>query len=221
MPLLKLEDTYLHKGKRRALIKELQLKGIQDKHVLDAIARLPRHFFFDSALVNHAYEDKAFPIGEGQTISQPYTVAFQTSLLGPVEGKKVLEIGTGSGYQASILHLVGADVYSIEYQPRLFEGTQKFLQRLGIKDMHLFQGDGSLGLAAYAPFDRILVTAGAPIVPDALVEQLRSGGILVIPVGDRKRQKMLQITKHADGSIEEIAHDHFAFVPLLGKEGWQ
>jgi protein-L-isoaspartate(D-aspartate) O-methyltransferase len=137
MPLLKLEDTYLHKGKRKVLLALLREKGIKSERVLHAINTLPRHFFFDSALISHAYEDKAFPIGEGQTISQPYTVAFQTELLDVKEGDKILEIGTGSGYQGSILHLLGADVYSIEYQRKLYEGTKRFLKRLGI-EFHLF-----------------------------------------------------------------------------------
>jgi protein-L-isoaspartate(D-aspartate) O-methyltransferase len=221
MPLLKLEDTYLHKGKRKALVREIKQKGISDERVLEAINTLPRHFFFDSALVSHAYEDKAFPIGEGQTISQPYTVAFQTQLLDVKPGQKILEIGTGSGYQASILHLMGAEVYTIEYQKKLFEGTRKFLNRLGITDMKLFYGDGSQGLASHAPFDRILVTAGAPVVPDALIDQLVPGGILVIPVGDRSRQKMLKITKQKGGKYTSEEYDYFAFVPLLGKDGWR
>ncbi|NVJ85540.1 MAG: protein-L-isoaspartate(D-aspartate) O-methyltransferase [Algoriphagus sp.] len=221
MPLLKLEDTYLHKGKRKALVAELRQKGIRDEKVLHAINTLPRHFFFDSALVSHAYEDKAFPIGEGQTISQPYTVAFQTELLEIKPGDKVLEIGTGSGYQATILHLLGAEVYTIEYQQKLFEGTRKFLSRMGINDMKLFYGDGSQGLPNYAPYDKILVTAGAPVVPDSLIQQLKTGGILVIPVGDRKQQKMLKITKKRNGTYSTEEFDYFAFVPLLGKDGWR
>lgn len=220
MPLLKLEDTYLHKGKRKALVAELKSKGIHSQKVLDAINTLPRHFFFDSALISHAYEDKAFPIGEGQTISQPYTVAFQTQLLDIHPGDKVLEIGTGSGYQGSILHLLGAEVYTIEYQKKLFEGTSKFLKRLGI-EMNLFYGDGTGGLPTHAPYDKILVTAGAPIIPEALIQQLKTGGVLVIPVGDRKRQSMVKITKKAGGKLEREEYDNFAFVPLLGKDGWK
>ena len=218
--MLKLEDTYLHKGKRRALVQEIKSKGIKSERVLEAINILPRHFFFDSALISHAYEDKAFPIGEGQTISQPYTVAFQTELLDIKPGDKVLEIGTGSGYQASILHLLGAEVYTIEYQKKLFEKTQKFLARLGIQ-MNLFYGDGTGGLPQHAPFDKIIVTAGAPIVPEALIQQLRTGGILVIPVGDRRRQAMVKITKKSDKDIQREEFEGFAFVPLLGKDGWR
>ena len=198
--MLKLEDTYLHKGKRRALVAELRKKGIQSERVLEAINALPRHFFFDTALISHAYEDKAFPIGEGQTISQPYTVAFQTELLDVKPGDKILEIGTGSGYQGSILHLLGAQVYTIEYQKKLFEHTSRFLQRLGIQ-LHLFYGDGTGGLPAHAPYDKIIVTAGAPVVPDALIQQLKVGGILVIPVGDRQRQTMVKITKKTSKEI--------------------
>ena len=218
--MLKLEDTYLHKGKRKALVALLREKGIKSESVLNAINQLPRHFFFDSALISHAYEDKAFPIGEGQTISQPYTVAFQTELLNIKPGDKVLEIGTGSGYQGTILHLLGAEVFTIEYQKKLYEGTKRFLGRLGI-EMHLFYGDGSEGLAAHAPYDKILVTAGAPIVPNSLLKQLKIGGVLVIPVGDRKRQMMLRLTKKSEKQVIREEFNGFAFVPLLGKDGWR
>lgn len=218
--MLKLEDTYLHKGKRRALVQEIKSKGIKSERVMEAINTLPRHFFFDSALISHAYEDKAFPIGEGQTISQPYTVAFQTELLDIKPGDKVLEIGTGSGYQACILHLLGAEVFTIEYQKKLFEKTQKFLTRLGIQ-MKLFYGDGTGGLPQHAPFDKIIVTAGAPVVPEALIQQLKIGGILVIPVGDRRRQAMVKITKKSKSEIHREEFEGFAFVPLLGKDGWR
>ena len=217
--MLKLEDTYLHKGKRKALVAELRKKGIQNEAVLEAINTLPRHFFFDTALISHAYEDKAFPIGEGQTISQPYTVAFQSSLLEVAPGDKILEIGTGSGYQACILHLLGAKVISIEYQKKLFEHTSRFLKRLGIQ-LQLFFGDGTGGVPAYAPYDKIIVTAGAPVVPEALVQQLKIGGILVIPVGDRSKQAMVKITKKSATEIQREEFEGFAFVPLLGKEGW-
>ncbi|WP_209330796.1 protein-L-isoaspartate(D-aspartate) O-methyltransferase [Lunatimonas salinarum] len=218
--MLKLEDSYIHKGKRRVLIETLRKKGIADERVLTAMDALPRHFFFDSALVNHAYEDKAFPIGEGQTISQPYTVAFQTSLLNINIGDKVLEIGTGSGYQAGILHLMGARVYSIEYNAKLYEHTKKFLPKLGIRIKH-FHGDGSLGLGVHAPFDKILVTAGAPVVPSSLLHQLNIDGILVIPVGDRENQQMLRLTKKTEKNILQESFDSFSFVPLLGDKGWK
>jgi protein-L-isoaspartate(D-aspartate) O-methyltransferase len=217
--MLKLEDTYLHKGKRKALVAELRKKGIQNEAVLTAINTLPRHFFFDTALISHAYEDKAFPIGEGQTISQPYTVAFQSTLLEVNPGDKILEIGTGSGYQACILHLLGAEVFSIEYQKKLFEHTSRFLQRLGIQ-LQLFFGDGTGGIPAHAPYDKIIVTAGAPVVPEALIQQLKIGGILVIPVGDRSKQAMVKITKKSATEIQREEFEGFAFVPLLGKEGW-
>lgn len=218
--MLKLEDTYLHKGKRKALVRLLREKGIQSERVLDAIYQLPRHFFFDSALISHAYEDKAFPIGEGQTISQPYTVAFQTELLDIKSGDKVLEIGTGSGYQGTILRLLGAEVFTIEYQKKLYEGTKRFLARIGV-ELHLFFGDGSQGLPEHAPYDKILVTAGAPVIPNALIKQLKIGGILVIPVGDRSTQKMLKLTKKSATQVEKEEFDNFAFVPLLGKDGWK
>lgn len=218
--MLKLEDTYLHKGKRKALVAELRKKGIQNEQVLEAINTLPRHFFFDTALISHAYEDKAFPIGEGQTISQPYTVAFQSSLLAVKPGDKILEIGTGSGYQASILHLLGAQVVSIEYQQKLFDHTSRFLERLGIQ-LQLFYGDGTGGVPTLAPYDKIIVTAGAPVVPEALIQQLKIGGILVIPVGDRSKQAMVKITKTSATEIQKEEFEGFAFVPLLGKEGWE
>lgn len=218
--MLKLEDSYIHKGQRKSLIDLLKRKGITHSGVLEAMNTLPRHFFFDSALASHAYEDKAFPIGEGQTISQPYTVAFQTSLLDVSSGDKVLEIGTGSGYQAGILYLMGAQVHSIEYNQQLFEKTKKFLPKLGIRIRH-YCGDGSLGLPEKAPFDKIIVTAGAPVVPKALLQQLVIGGKLVIPVGDRDTQKMLCLTKKSDKHIIQESFDNFSFVPLLGEGGWK
>lgn len=218
--MLKLEDTYRHKGQRNALIKLLEKKGIKDTNVLQAINTLPRHFFFDTALDSHAYEDKAFPIGEGQTISQPYTVAFQSELLDVKPGDKILEIGTGSGYQAAILYLLGGEVHSIEYQKKLFDKTKSFLSRLGIS-IHFYFGDGSQGIPDRAPFDKIIVTAGAPIIPTSLLKQLKVGGILVIPVGDRKTQKMMKLTKVTEKKIIQEEHDNFAFVPLLGEEGWK
>lgn len=217
--MIKLEDSYKHKGQRKALVKLLKEKGIKSDLVLEAINKLPRHFFFDSALESHAYEDKAFPIGEGQTISQPYTVAFQTELLDIKPGEKVLEIGTGSGYQGTILYLLGAEVHTIEYQPKLYERTKKFLGKLGIS-LNFYFGDGSQGIPKQAPFDKIIVTAGAPIVPNSLLNQLKVGGILVIPVGDKKTQKMLKLTKQSPSKILKQEFNNFAFVPLLGKEGW-
>ncbi|HSJ66485.1 MAG TPA: protein-L-isoaspartate(D-aspartate) O-methyltransferase [Anditalea sp.] len=218
--MLKLEDSYRHKGQRRELVNVIRKKGIKDEAVLNAINTIPRHFFFDSALHSHSYEDKAFPIGEGQTISQPYTVAFQTELLEVKRGDKILEIGTGSGYQAAVLYLLEAEVHTIEYQPKLFERTKKFLPRLGVK-VKFYQGDGSKGLPAKAPFDKIIVTAGAPVVPNELLKQLKIGGVLVIPVGDRNTQKMMKLTKVTESKILQEEYDNFAFVPLLGSGGWK
>ncbi|MEQ9102436.1 MAG: protein-L-isoaspartate(D-aspartate) O-methyltransferase [Imperialibacter sp.] len=214
-----MEDSYRHKGLRRGLVNTLIEKGIKSKMVLDAIGKVPRHFFFDNAFVEHAYQDKAFPIGEDQTISQPYTVAFQTQLTEAGSGSKILEIGTGSGYQCCILLELGAEVYTIEYNKVLYERTRKFLPAMGYK-AHFFQGDGSKGMPNFAPFDAILVTAGAPTIPTALVEQLKPGGRLVIPVGDDKSQKMIRITKKEGNKLVKETFDNFSFVPLLGEHGW-
>lgn len=212
------EDNYRHRGMRNKLVKKLAEKGIKNERVLAAINKVPRHVFFESSLLEHAYQDKAFPIGEGQTISQPYTVAFQTEKLKIKPGDKILEIGTGSGYQACVLLEMGARVYTIEYNRVLFERTRDFLPQLGYKP-YFFHGDGSKGLPAKAPFDKIIVTAGAPVVPQSLLEQLSEGGILVIPVGNREKQSMLRIRK-VNGKLQTEEYDNFAFVPLLGKEGW-
>lgn len=215
-----MEDSYRHKGMRRTLVKTLKEKGIEDQNVLKAIGNVPRHFFFEKAFIDHAYQDKAFPIGEGQTISQPYTVAFQTELLQLKPGDTVLEVGTGSGYQACVLLEMGAKVFTIEYNKILFERTQDFLPKMGYRPRFFF-GDGSKGLPAFAPFDKIIVTAGAPIVPKSLIEQLREEGMLVIPVGDNKSQQMIRITKKEDNKLIKEEFDHFSFVPLLGKHGWK
>ncbi len=214
-----MEDNYKLRGLRNKLVKKLTEKGIKDERVLAAIGKVPRHVFFENALIDHAYQDKAFPIGEGQTISQPYTVAFQSEKLEIRPGDKVLEIGTGSGYQACILVEMGAKVYTIEYNRRLYEATRAFLPQLGYKPQ-FFYGDGSKGLPSKAPFDKIIVTAGAPIVPAALTDQLTEGGILVIPVGDREKQVMIQIRK-TQGKLIKKQFDNFAFVPLLGEQGWK
>ncbi len=212
------EDNYKQRGLRNKLVKLLRLKGISDEKVLAAIAKVPRHVFFDDALLSHAYEDKAFPIGEGQTISQPYTVAFQTEKLEIQAGDKVLEIGTGSGYQACVLLELGAKVFTIEYNLRLFDKTKDTLPKLGYNPF-FFQGDGSKGLSSKAPFNKIIVTAGAPAVPQALTDQLAENGILIIPVGNRESQKMIRIRKR-NGKLTQEQFDAFAFVPLLGQEGW-
>ncbi|MDA9906313.1 protein-L-isoaspartate(D-aspartate) O-methyltransferase [Cyclobacteriaceae bacterium] len=214
-----LEDSYKAKGLRRQLVKEIEGKGIKSATVLSAIGKMPRHVFFDSIFLEHAYEDKAFPIGEKQTISQPYTVAFQTELLNVSKGDKILEIGTGSGYQAAILLELGAEVFTIEYNQKLFQKTMNFLPKLGYNP-HFFQGDGSLGLPKHAPYDSIVVTAGAPNVPDTLIKQLKIGGVLVIPVGDQKQQKMIAIKKLSQNKASKKEFSHFSFVPLLGKDGW-
>lgn len=213
------EDNYRQRGLRNKLVKVLRLKGISDEKVLAAIGKVPRHVFFDDALLIHAYEDKAFPIGEGQTISQPFTVAYQTEKLEVQPRSRVLEVGTGSGYQACVLLELGATVYTIEYNQRLYQRTKETLPQLGYRP-HFFCGDGSLGIPARAPFDRIIVTAGAPVVPQALVSQLADAGVMIIPVGSRQAQKMLRIKKHR-GKLSHEEFDAFAFVPLLGREGWQ
>lgn len=213
------EDNYKQRGLRAKLVRKLRQKGIHDEEVLAAIGKVPRHVFFDNALLSHAYEDKAFPIGEGQTISQPYTVAVQTELLGVKSGDKVLEIGTGSGYQACILLEMGAKVYTIEYNRKLYEQAKEFLPQLGYHPFFFF-GDGSKGLPVRAPYDKIVVTAGAPVIPDALVEQLANGGVLVIPVGGRDHQTMVRLTRN-NGVVRKEEFDTFAFVPLLGKGGWK
>jgi protein-L-isoaspartate(D-aspartate) O-methyltransferase len=214
-----MEDSYKHRGLRRKLINVIKEKGITDHVVLTAMAKVPRHVFFDNAFLEHAYQDKAFPIGHGQTISQPYTVAFQSMLLGVKQGAKILEIGTGSGYQASILLEMGAKVFTIEYIKMLYEHTKKVLPKMGYRPVFKY-GDGSLGWPIHAPYDGIIVTAGAPVVPEQLKQQLTIGGKLVVPVGDDKRQLMLKITRLSETDFETEEFDYFAFVPLLGKEGW-
>ncbi|MEX0965874.1 MAG: protein-L-isoaspartate(D-aspartate) O-methyltransferase [Bacteroidia bacterium] len=214
-----MKDTYKAKGLRKKLAKSLSKKGIEDFRVLQAFENVPRHFFFDSAFLEQAYEDKAFPIGEGQTISQPYTVAYQTELLKVREGDKVLELGTGSGYQASILLEMGAEVHSIERIRSLHERAKLVLKEMGYRPK-LYFGDGTRGLPEHAPFDKILSTAAAPHVPEHLIEQLRMGGILVVPVGSRELQTMYRITRTGDHDFRTEAMDDFRFVPLIGEKGW-
>ena len=214
------EDNYRHKGMRRQLIRTLVSKGINDEAVLKAVEAVPRHFFFEQAFLEHAYQDKAFPIGEGQTISQPYTVAVQTQLLNIKPGDKVLEIGTGSGYQCCILMEVGANVFTIEYNKKLYDQAKVQLRSMGYRP-HFHLGDGTKGWPTFAPYDKIIVTAGAPTVPEALIDQLAPGGILVIPVGGEDHQEMLRITKDSDGKLKTDKHDYFRFVPLVGKHGWR
>jgi protein-L-isoaspartate(D-aspartate) O-methyltransferase len=208
------KDTAKHQGLRNQLVNQLIEKGIHDKKVLEAIRKIPRHLFLDSSFENFAYQDKAFPIAAEQTISQPYTVAFQTQLLEVKKDDKILEIGTGSGYQTAVLCLLGAKVYSIERQKELFKSTSILLPKLGIRPKHLSFGDGYKGLPQYAPFDSILVTAGAPTVPNALLAQLKIGGRLVIPVGD-KDQVMTLLVRETETKFVKHEFGNFRFVPLL------
>jgi len=210
-------DTYRHKGLRKQLVDEIRQKGIKDEAILVAIDKIPRHLFMDSSFLEFAYEDKPFPIGSGQTISQPYTVAFQTELLEVNEGDKILEIGTGSGYQACVLVELGAKVYSVERQKKLFTRTKELLPNLGYNPK-LFYGDGNLGLPTFAPFDKIIITAGAPIVPDKLLEQLKIGGIMIIPLGKGSSQIMKRILKIGENKFNETEHGLFRFVPLLNNK---
>ena len=216
-----LQDTYRHQGQRRALARELRQRGIVDERVLAALAAVPRHLFFEPAFEAHAYQDKAFPIGEGQTISQPYTVAYQTQLLGVEPGHRVLEVGTGSGYQCAVLLRLTPHVDSIEFNEVLFARTRLRLAALGAAGAALHCGDGSVGLPARAPFDGILVTAGAPGLPPALLRQLRVGGRLVIPVGDAHSQRMVRVTREGPESFVREEFETFRFVPLLGANGWR
>lgn len=210
------EDTYRHKGLRKKLVDIVRKKGITDEKVLAAIENIPRHFFLDSAFDEVAYEDRAFPIAVGQTISQPYTVAYQTQLLEVKTFSKVLEVGTGSAYQASVLAELGAQVYTIERQKKLFELNKEFKYLKKYPNIKFFYGDGYEGLPTYAPFDRVLITAAAPEIPQKLISQLKPGGMMVIPVGTGDLQTMKRLTKEPDGSIKEEAFDLFSFVPMLG-----
>ncbi|HXH98679.1 MAG TPA: protein-L-isoaspartate(D-aspartate) O-methyltransferase [Sphingobacteriaceae bacterium] len=212
-------DNYREKGGRKKLVEILKEKGIDDNRVLQAISKVPRHYFFDETFWNQAYKDIAFPIGEGQTISQPYTVAYQTQLLHITSGEKVLEIGTGSGYQTCILHELGAIVYTIERQEKLYERAKTFLSRMGYDCKH-FLGDGSKGIPKYAPYDKIIVTAGAPLVPEVLLKQLKIGGLIVIPVGNEHLQKMVTVLRVSENDYEKIELDTFRFVPLVGDQAW-
>ena len=209
-----MKDTFRHKGLRKQLVNVLINKGIKDEAVLNAIGNIPRHLFMDSGFLDHAYQDKAFPIAADQTISQPYTVAFQTELMEVKKGDKVLEIGTGSGYQTAVLCELGAKVYSIERQQELFKKTNKFLPKLGYRAKKLIFGDGYKGLEEEAPFDSIIVTAGAPYVPKPLLSQLKTGGRLVIPVGDDVQVMTLFIRK-GPKDFEQHEYGQFRFVPLL------
>lgn len=209
------EDSYRHKGLRKKLVDTVRSKGITDEAVLEAIHKIPRHFFLDSAFDEVAYEDRAFPIGEGQTISQPYTVAYQTQLLEIKKFEKVLEIGTGSAYQACVLAEMGAMVYTIERQKKLFEANKLFQHLKKYPSVKFFYGDGYEGLPTFAPFDKIIITAAAPEIPPKLLQQLKPGGMMVIPVGAGDLQRMMRITKLENGAIKEEVFDHFSFVPMI------
>ena len=209
-------DSYKHKGLRKQLVDTIREKGIVDEEVLNAIGKIPRHLFLDSSFLEFAYQDKPFPIGSGQTISQPYTVAFQTELLEIKPGEKVLEIGTGSGYQACVLEELGAKVFTIERQKKLYLKSKKFLAELNYK-AKIFYGDGYKGLPAFAPFDKILITAGAPELPADLTSQLKTGGMIVVPLGRGGIQVMARFIKEEDGSMRKEDHGTFRFVPLLKK----
>jgi len=211
----KYEDTYQHKGLRKKLVDLLKEKGITDERVLDAINTIPRHYFLDSAFDKIAYEDRAFEIAAGQTISQPYTVAYQTQLLQVKKGDKVLEIGTGSVYQATILAEMGARVYTIERQKKLYDLQKEYYFRNKYPNIKFFYGDGFEGLPTFAPFDKVIITAAAPFIPPKLIQQLKPGGLMVIPVDEGGSQRMLRLTKQADGSVTEEAFDQFSFVPML------
>lgn len=216
-----MEDSYLYKGMRRRLVAELKSKGIYDENVLAAINKIPRHVFFDNIFEKDAYDDKAFPIGEGQTISQPYTVAFQSQLLDIKKDDKILEIGTGSGYQSSVLLELGAKLYSIERHKPLHTKAIKQISKMGYHKGQFYVGDGTKGMEAYAPYDGIIVTAGAPLVPMDLVKQLKVGGKLIIPVGDDVKQKMIKLTKVGEKEIQKEEFGVFSFVPLIGESGWR
>jgi protein-L-isoaspartate(D-aspartate) O-methyltransferase len=216
----KYEDTYRHKGLRKKLIDLLKEKGISDDKVLAAMNNIPRHYFLDSAFDEITYEDRAFPIAADQTISQPYTVAYQTQLLQIKPHDKVLEIGTGSVYQATVLAEMGVKVYTIERQKALFEKTKDFFFKKKYPNLKFFFGDGYEGLPTFGPFDKVIITAAAPFIPPKLMEQLKPGGKMVIPVDENEYQRMLRLTKNADGSYSEEAFDNFSFVPMLtGKNG--
>ena len=212
--MVQIDDTLRHQGMRRKLVAEIRQKGIKDELVLEAIGAVPRHLFMDNSFLQFAYSDKAFPIAAGQTISQPYTVAFQTESLQIKKYDKVLEVGTGSGYQAAVLCKMGATVYTIERQRALYDFSRNLLPLLGYRP-HFFYGDGYLGLPTYGPFDKIIVTAGASFVPEPLKQQLRLGGIMVIPVGKSDLQTMKIITRHTETEFSEEDKGGFVFVPLL------
>jgi protein-L-isoaspartate(D-aspartate) O-methyltransferase len=208
-------DSYRHKGLRKKLVETIRGKGVKDENVLIAIEKVPRHFFMDSSFIEFAYEDKAFPIGAGQTISQPYTVGRMTELLQLKKGEKVLEVGTGSGYQACVLSAMGVKVYTIERQKSLYDKTKIFLPSIGFGTIKQFYGDGYKGLPTFGPFDKIIVTCGAPYIPDVLVSQLKIGGTMVIPVGEGDVQIMQTVIRLTELDKEITSYGSFRFVPML------
>jgi protein-L-isoaspartate(D-aspartate) O-methyltransferase len=211
----KFEDTYRHKGLRKQLVDVLREKGITDEGVLNAINNIPRHYFLDTALDHIAYEDRAFPISDGQTISQPYTVAYQTQLLKVKPNEKILEIGTGSIYQATVLAEMGTRVFTIERQKNLFDKTKQYIFKGKYPNLKFFYGDGFEGLPTYGPFDKVIITAAAPFIPPKLIDQLKPGGLMIIPLESGGHQRMLRLTKSQDGTYEEEAFSNFSFVPML------
>ena len=217
--LRKPEDTFKHQGLRKKLVEQIRAKGLDDPKVLDAMLRVPRHFFFEKAFLSQAYSDQAFKIGAGQTISQPYTVAYQTHLLDVQPGDKILEIGTGSGYQTCILLELHARVFSIERQKELYDRAREFLPLLGYAPK-LFYGDGYAGLPTYAPFDKIIITCGAPSIPGELLKQLKVGGFMVAPIGAGDVQVMTTVIKTSESSFEKDELKEFRFVPMLEDKDW-
>jgi protein-L-isoaspartate(D-aspartate) O-methyltransferase len=214
------QDTYRHKGLRKKMVDGLREKGITDERVLQAINNVPRHCFLDSAFDEIAYEDRSFSIGEGQTISHPYTVAYQSQLLDIKAFDKVLEVGTGSIYQATILAEMGAYVYTIERQKALYEQTKKYIYKTKYPQLKFFFGDGFEGLPTYGPFDKVIITAGAPFIPPKLLDQLKPGGVMVLPLTEGDQERMYRITKKEDGTYKEEAFDQFSFVPMLTGKRW-
>lgn len=210
-----MEDNYRHQGLRKQLVQQLREKEIIDENVLSAIGEVPRHLFLDQAFLEFAYQDRAFAIGKGQTISAPFTVAYQTQLLKVEKGQKILEIGTGSGYQAAILGTIGAKVYTVERIAALHEKSKDFLKKRGFRNIQFYKGDGFEGLPLFAPFDRIIITAAAPEIPQKLLAQLQIGGIMVIPLGEGEIQKMLRITKTNEEEFTTETFEDFTFVPML------
>jgi len=208
-------DTHRHRGLRQQLVNELKSKGINNEKILNAFMEIPRHYFLEKTFSDWAYKDVAFPIDADQTISQPYTVAMQTTLLDVKKGDKVLEIGTGSGFQACVLSHMGAKVYTIERQKKLFDKTEKFLHDIGFGNIRTLYGDGYEGAPRFAPFDKILITAGASEIPEKLIDQLKPGGIMVIPLGQGDLQKMLKLTKSEDDSLKKENFGNYRFVPFL------